>query len=626
MSPHAQVLVRIGRTNRSARALQTRSVEHRYSGNANSLRSKAYDFSQEAIMSAWKHLVGLRFWRCARAAVVVTAFSLVHAHLAEAALVRVFGLAPMPPTSLHSVEKHGMDTPLFEKIFSIPYDDIEPLIRDEIKKKVDYSKDGTAGCPIPFCPDLHWKVTIKFVHFAFAEKGQPTIVLLGDQHQIGVKIEASVPVKLELDVTIEAWLTAGDPKSTHSVIEFDIGHNASATLSLWPILQSPSFEFNQLDAPGLSWPGITAGGLYPQSVADEANQQINDQLNKRTTVILTTVKEQIEAEVRKGIDAGIQQPINLKEQFLSTKLPVVGKSFQELSDAFGLTTDVQAIAAPGGVNVVATLRFSGAAGSAKLAGKLRFPKERCTYVTGVGGLIVYAIPSEVEKMNTELAAKVASSCASILPASSFKVSGYLGADPKTLIFAASALPTWKAVGSLNFIGNLIDHKAVTGSGVFQSTGYYECGFEISDLSNADIIELLASSQLLDLLGDYAGESKKLRYLEIAMPQTVLDSNWKLVDTTPPALVIGGDGHCKPLQIVKVLQVLDEFPPVGCPACGIRKFIAECPQCGITKVRDGLFEVTSPFALVRNPKFGSSKESVGDFMNSSAARSRKPSMS
>src|SRR5262245_60595242 len=214
---------------------------------------------KEAIMSAWKQLVGQRLWRCGWAVVVVTAFSLAHALPAGAAVARVYGLAPKPHTSLRSVENHGVDPPLFNRNFWIPYDDVEPLIRAEIKKNVDYYKDGTAGC-FSSCPDTHWKVTINFLHFAFAEKGQPTIALLGDPQQIGVKIEVSVPVKVKFDLTIEAWCegpTCGDPKSNHSVIEFDIGHNASATLSLWPILQSTSFEFNQLDAPDLPWPGIT---------------------------------------------------------------------------------------------------------------------------------------------------------------------------------------------------------------------------------------------------------------------------------------------------------------------------------------------------------------------------------
>jgi hypothetical protein len=86
---------------------------------------------------------------------------------------------------------------------------------------------------------------------------------------------------------------------------------------------------------------------------------------------------------------------------------------------------------PWNVNLVATLRFSGAAGSAKLNGKVRLPKERCTYLSGVGGLLVTKIAMGLEKMNTDLATKVGKSCSSIIPSSSIKVSGYLGANPSS---------------------------------------------------------------------------------------------------------------------------------------------------------------------------------------------------
>ena len=315
------------------------------------------------------------------------------------------------------------------------------------------------------------------------------------------------------------------------------------------------------------------------------------------------VEEQVGGVVRIGTDAGVPQAINLKDQLLSTELPVVNKSFQELSDSFGLALNVQ-VTPPWNVNLVATLRFSGAAGSAKLNGKVRLPKERCTYLSGVGGLLVTKIAMGLEKMNTDLATKVGKSCSSILPSSSIKVSGYLGANPQAVAPGATSLATWTAVGNLKFIGNMTVQATVTGSGSFQSTGYYECDFEISGLPSADIIELVPASPLLEMLGDYA-ESAKLRYLEIAIPgqqQIVLDSNWKSIETTPQELVIGGGGQCIPLQIVKVLQVLEEFPPQGCPACGnIKRLIDECRQCGIRKIREGLYEITIPLALIRNPK-------------------------
>jgi hypothetical protein len=107
--------------------------------------------------------------------------SVASAQPAKAASAGVFVLAPTPPTSLLSIEKHG-ENPRFEKEFSISYDHIGPLITAVIKEKVDGSKEGTAGCPTFACPDLHWKVTVK-ADFAFTEKGQPVIQAFGDPQQ-----------------------------------------------------------------------------------------------------------------------------------------------------------------------------------------------------------------------------------------------------------------------------------------------------------------------------------------------------------------------------------------------------------------------------------------------------------
>jgi hypothetical protein len=564
-------------------------------------------------MSVWKQLVALAL------ATAITAFSLPHLQPAQAASARVYVLAPTAPTSLNSVEKHGA-IPRFEKEFSTSYDHIEPFITDGIKKKVDSSKEGTAGCPTFACPDLHWKVTVK-ADFAFTEEGQPMLQSFGDpqQQQYGADITAHAQVKLDFDVGHKIWATGAKSVSWDSSHDLFINIDASGKLDLWPTLQSQVTEPQLSDSDGyvfdLTNPQNFSyvhmgdlGGPYCSAVpgtCEDARKQIEAQLNKRLFALLKMVEEQVGAEVRKGTDAGIQQAINLKDQLLNTKLPVVNKSFQELSDAFGLTLDVQPVTYSGTVNVVATLRFSGSAGSAKLTGKVRLPKERCAYVIGVAGLLVWKFPMELEKMNSDLAAKVGSSCSSILPTSSMKVSGYLGADPKVIVpgWASAALPTWKTVGSMVFTGNLFNQVMVKGSGPFQSTGYYECGFEISGLASADIIELLTSSPLLEMLGDYAEPSKKLRYLQVAVPspQIVLDSYWKLVDT-PPGLVIGGEGQCIP-QILEVLKVREEFSSRDCPFCGgIRKFITECPQCGIRKIREGLFEVTNPLALIRNPKF------------------------
>jgi hypothetical protein len=350
-------------------------------------------------MSVCKHLLGLAFWRYGWAVAVVIAYSVSYAQPARATWISVYVLAPTPPVSLLSVEKHGTD-PRFKKEFSIHYDLVEQLIPDEIKKKVDSSKEGTAGCPTFACPDLHWKISIKS-GFAFTDKGQPEITPFGDPlQQFGINITAHAQVKLNFDIDSQVEAKGFGSGTSHSPHEFLINIDAAGKLDLWPTLQSQvsevkvsdsdGFVFDLTDPQGFSYfhLGPLSGGycFVEPGTCEDGRKQMEAQVNKRLFTLLKMVEEQVGGVVRIGTDAGVPQAVNLKDQLLSTKLPVVNKSFQELSDSFGLALNVQ-VTPPWNVNLVATLRFSGAAGSAKLNGKIRLPQERCTYLSGVGACL-----------------------------------------------------------------------------------------------------------------------------------------------------------------------------------------------------------------------------------------------
>src|SRR5262245_9451175 len=193
-------------------------------------------------MSAGKQLVVLA------SVAAVTAFSLAHAQPARAASAGVYVLAPHPPGDLLSVEAHGA---VHEKEFSIPYDILEPFVPNEIKKKVDGSMEGTAGCPTDFCSDLHWRVTVKS-GFAFTEKGQPTLQAYPPQ-QYGADITAHAQVKINFDVTYKNWyavLGKEQSSSNYSSHDLLINIDSSGKLDLWPILQSQVAEPQLSDSDG----------------------------------------------------------------------------------------------------------------------------------------------------------------------------------------------------------------------------------------------------------------------------------------------------------------------------------------------------------------------------------------
>jgi hypothetical protein len=256
---------------------------------------------KEAIMSSWKQLVGT-VWRYGWPVVVVTAFSLAYAQPGRAASASVYVLAPKPPISLNSVETHGA-TPLFKRDFSIPYDTVEPLIRDEIKKTVDGSKEGTVSCT-SVCPDLHWKITVKS-GFAFSDKSQPAItVFSGPQDQKGVDITLHTQVQVNFDITEEVWIETvfgTKSKSADTPLAYSIDINASAKLNLWPILQSQDFTFQLSPDSDTVSGGDISIPLMPSDVSDEAEKQVLAEINKRLVDLFSAVNEQVRAEVRKDI-------------------------------------------------------------------------------------------------------------------------------------------------------------------------------------------------------------------------------------------------------------------------------------------------------------------------------------
>jgi hypothetical protein len=543
--------------------------------------------------------------RRSAAVALVTAFTLLISQMAWAARVRVFVLAPNPPNSLDWVEEHGSQIPWFSRDFLIPYDVVEQFIRDEIKQAVDGTKSDTVVCTDP-CPDVDWKVVVKS-SFAFTQKEQPILKAFGNPQQNGVDISLHAQMKINLDVHAEAetWFDSADGDFP---IELLIDIDASARLNLWPVLQSQDFKFDltlnksNIDLSDIYGEAIEAGakigvliGFTPiglalggpgglglllaiigAEAADVAEQKIKAAADKAFNDLLKKAEQQIKAEVQKRVDPAIQQANNLKDQLLNSKLPEIGKSYQELSEAFGLTLVVQTTTPSGNVNVIVTPRFAAQAGSGNITGKLRVPKDQCIYLKY---WILGVIPLGFDPANQDLGAKVGSSCSSVFPVSSLTVSGYLGADPKIVSGSgANPLPTWKGIGNVSLTGILTDSGPVQASGQFgkleSENGYYECGFEISGLPNASIIAITPSNDLAARLTDFYGRPS--RYVEVsARGQLVmLNHNWHQIILGLGGLVLGGMGQCSAgssgtgFQQSWWQELKDSFDPEKCPQCGI----------------------------------------------------------
>ena len=203
--------------------------------------------------------------------------------------------------------------------------------------------------------------------------------------------------------------------------------------------------------------------------------------------------------------------------------------------------------------------------------------------------------------NRDLSGKVGTSCANLMPSSDIKLAGYLGADPKILKIGANPLPNWKPVGSFKLTGILTEYKhgatvqarRTLGSPTrHAATGYYECGFEISGLPNADIIELTFKGKAAERMPGFQQEPHRYVEVSAAGVSAALDADWKKAG---PPVVIGGEGKCGP-GTVKA----PHYEPEGwLDRIGDLLDMDKCAVCGI-KLEEGMLKASNMKPVLENP--------------------------
>lgn len=584
---------------------------------------------------------------------LLAAAALLTAPLAEAADVKVFVLAPKPPASLATVETQGSDKPVFTHSYAVPYATLEKQLRQEIKSKVDFDTgEQTEGCPTALCPDVHWRVVVSS-DIAFTKKPLPALKAFGDAQANGVDVNLKdAQVRLKLAIHAEMWIIVGTGKLSDKImrtvdvpVELLIGVNVASRLNAWPALVSATVpcEVTQMqetvcvnlplegknidlsDAEGAVVDlGAALGGLIgftqfggladplsgllggkllskvaelgAKAAANQAEARVQAEATKALNAWLKVFSIQATYAGGTYLDAQINQINALKDKILNTKLPQINKSYQDLANAFGLSFDVQTRVSNGDAYVIVTPRFAASPGGGKIVGKLRMPKEACLYASSEWG----TMPLELVKVNEDLAGKVGQSCQGIMPPSSIRRLGYFGADPKILKVGANPLPTWTAVGNATLTGTLSEQSHgsglssanMRGAGSKQATGYYECGFEISGLPNADIIDLRFKDQAAERLPGYASDPYRFVEASFGGYSALLNADWSLASTP---LVLGGEGYCSPPQ-VKIPnfqlgswldRVKDLFDPDKCANCDI-------------ELVDGMLMVTNSRPVLENP--------------------------
>ena len=570
------------------------------------------------------------------------AATLLAASAAQARDVRLYVLAPQPPASLKTVETQGSDKPAYAHSYALSYDALEHNIRNEVKK-TDIDLGGTVKCE-GACPDVHWHVSVN-TDFSFTQKNQPTVAAFGNAQDNGVDAALQTQFKLHTVISGRLWASpvTGDVEGKVDIpIDLVIGFQANSKLGLWPEVKSIAaycestklqetvcvkltLDDKNIDlsdahgvavavgtalggligasplAAGIGDPlsGMIVGALISNEAAKIAEQKVQDEANKALNEAMKVASIRATWIAGTYVDAKVTQVNAVKNKLLDSKLPGVNKSLAELATAFGLSLDVQTKTSSSDVTVIVTPRFAANPAGGTLTGKLRMPKEACVYGEWQYGTIPLGLATV--DANRDLAGKVGTPCAALMPSSDVKLAGYLGADPKILKVGADPLPNWKPSGSFKLTGNLseVKHGNVLSSQVRQSgtkrhtaTGYYECSFAITGLPGADIIELDFKGKAAERMAGF--QQHPHRYLEVAAAgvAAALDDGWQKAG---PPVIIGGDGKCGAGSV----KVPHYEPESWLDRIGDLIDMDKCAVCGI-KLDEGMLKASNMKPVLENP--------------------------
>lgn len=435
-----------------------------------------------------------RFHRVVPAASLSVAFAVATGPSAHAADVELFVQAPyeLDPSllvrfDLDRLHAHN-DDPLFADRFEIPYDVVEPAIAEELAKAVDGVRRFHVDCPTIFCPDTDIDVTIRST-FAFTQHHQPSVTTVGPASGNTVRVALDTQASVGLDVRIETdtgvWLSSKIPLGLHALV----GIHAEATLTLWPTLSASGVEvslthdggnlaFGETSGMGAAGPEVSKA-LVDLAV-DIAKPQIEAEIDAAVAKELAAASTRLTALAQAVVTPKLAEANAVRDELMTTPIPTVGRSLEQLVDEAGITLDVRTRAAGNRVTTVVTTRFQPEPAGRQLHGTIRLPKTTCVYGPPVGNDTVgYSrLPEKVETVNADLAGKA---CATVITAAGLRRVAYLGESPDKHLQSgnpANVLPNWAATGTVSAPGVVVD-----------AGSHYECAYTIGNLADASFLEL-----------------------------------------------------------------------------------------------------------------------------------------
>lgn len=503
-------------------------------------------------------------------------------------------------TDLDKIESYGK-VAMWSKSFEIPYDSLETTILSEIKKalaKEIPSGMQTETCTDP-CPDVDWQVTYTPT-FKFTKKENVKFSQIGKSGENKIRASVKFRAKAGISGNLHAEADVPTPMPVGFIItteevdtpfslfveaEFD----ASVDIELWPdidagdvsidakiISTSPNIELNGVVAElgakiglliGGTPFGLMAGGpltfstllaVIGDTAADIVEAKMEGYVATMVEKHFNDSLEDVEKAAKSALDSATSSANAKKDKALTTALPGVGKSINQLKSELGGNIELHTVTPSGNLATSAVLRLSPSKGSASMGGDVRIPARQCVYVEFMGG----KMPVGFEPINTALDAKVGQSCSSAMSGVKIDPRAYLGANPETALgSAADKRNTWKSnMGNTAFTGTLS-----------KTSEYYQCGFSVTSMPDTSIMELSLTKGTSNL--NVIEDKERFFVRKVGSSTVVLDS-----ELSPESdAFVGGSYGCTtgggPVLTPSKLKELKDM-------------LDNCPQCGRLSLQDG----------------------------------------
>lgn len=482
--------------------------------------------------------------------------------------------------------------PVYHDAFSIPYPALQKKLADELAKAVDRKLRFHIRCATIFCPDTDVDITVRS-SFAFTKDTQPVITAVGPAADNTLQVQLDTQAALGLSVEIHSDTGIWSSAEVGLEIQAVLGVHAGATVTLWPTLDASdvtvalTHDGGNVDVVGLEELGQVIAGVLGKIGAAAAEKKIKAAVNEIITEEIAKAGPMLTTMARKQIEPSLAGARDLQAEIMTTPIPGVERSLEELMVLAGLSLDVRTVASGGNVHTVVTTRFAPQPHGRQLRGTIRVPKTKCVSVVNEDSALgAIELPFAVEAINEGLAGKP---CASFVSATALRRAAYLGEDPEKLLASGDPgnhLTSWTAIGSVSATGKVID----------QGT-HYECAYTISELPDSSILELgvAAGSELATRLDAQAFHGRFL-YAHVGPAPLLLDAMGKPLD--PLALRLGGVGPTDVGECPAEYGSKGKTRPEGFDL-PTRFDPDTCPMCGVIDVWSGLDATTRPgdFTLV-----------------------------